>query len=222
MRVPGSFTLTHRAVFMLHFVSGWKCIIAIRYRSETVSKFSHRAPAPPSSCTPALAPTRRSPRPSPKKPPVSGHHNLSCAPTELRLPVRCPPTCRDTASPEPRPAGRGHPRPRTAPRHVLCRDPRPSPLPRDPAGGRSAAAVLWGSARPGQGTASPRPGTTDTDTHTHVTHTQNTRPAPVRYHRRGANSHPGSSGLRSPRRDQHRDPAARAEPSDNRSPLRCG
>lgn len=58
--MPGSFTLTHRSVFMqTHFVGG--------YRSKTVSKFSHGAPAPPSSRTPALAPPRPRPRPPPEK-----------------------------------------------------------------------------------------------------------------------------------------------------------
>lgn len=59
-------------------------------------------------------------------------------------------------------------------------------------------------------------------THTHGTHTRNIRLAPVRCYRRGAKSHPAGSGLRSPRRDQHREPAARAQPSDNRAPHRCG
>lgn len=200
MRVPGSFTLTHRSVFMqTHFVGGWKCIIAICQRSETVSKFSHRAPAPPSSCTPALAPPSPSPRPSPKRPAVSGHHNLSCVPTELQLPCAAR-TPAGTPRPLSRaPRGVGTPAP---PGHLLRPAPGPGagPLPREPAGGQTAAAVLWG-VRTAPAEHGLPPAGHHIHRHTHVTHTQNTRLAPVRYHRRGANSHPGGSGLRSPRRD---------------------
>lgn len=83
----------------------------------------------------------------PRKDLLSRHHNSSCVPTELRLPVRRPNTCRSTAPPEPHPTGRGHPAPpgqRPDTSCALHRDPNPSPLPRDPAGGRAAAAVLSG------------------------------------------------------------------------------
>lgn len=170
MRVPGSFTLTHRSVFMqTHFVGGWKCIIAICQRSETVSKFSHRAPAPPSSCTPALAPPSPSPRPSPKRPAVSGHHNLSCVPTELQLPcaARTPAGTPRPLSRAPRGVGTPAPpgqRPGTS--CALRRDPGPGPFLESPREGKPQPRCSGGSARPQQSTASRRPGTTYTDTHT--------------------------------------------------------
>lgn len=158
-----------------------------------------------------------------------------------------PSTCSPSSSPEKTcgfsapqlvPCPQRAPAPRALPSHLpatprpLSRAPRgvgtPAPPGQRPgtscAGTRGRAPFLRegepqprcsrGSARPEQSTASPWPGTTDT----HTRNTHNTRLAPVRYCRRGANSHPEGSGLRSPRQDRHRDPAARAQPSDNRSP----
>lgn len=134
---------------------------------------------------------------------LTGHQLPLQAPKDLRFlgTTTCPACPPSSGSPCAALTPAGTPRgPSSAPRGVRTPHrpdsaagpgPEAGPLRPDPAGGRTAAAALSGSARPGQGTASPRPGTTDT----HVPHTRNTHLAPARYHRPGANSHPGGSRI---------------------------